>query len=280
MRADHVLRPGRGAGDLVDVEGRGVGGEQRARLGNPVEIGEHPLFEFHLLEHGLDHDIGFGRRVDSDHAGDQAHAAIHLLGGEPAARHCGAVIGGDPVAAFLQQILAGLDQGRPECRHWRSTWRCRRPSCRRRRPPRGAIGRGSVPAGMFGTFAASRSAKKTWRCAFDWSPATSFWNSSLSRRKPSSNGKVKALRTASTQAAGASRPRSRRVSAAAVSSKLLGSARVATSLSSRSRDLLQWASLGNDAAGEGDRRGRQVTLDDFVDDAVSERPRRRRSGRR
>jgi hypothetical protein len=30
-----------------------------------------------------------------------------------------------------------------------------------------AIGRGRVAAGRLGTFAASRSAKKMWRCAFD-----------------------------------------------------------------------------------------------------------------
>ncbi len=98
-----------------------------------------------------------------------------------------------------------------------------------------AIGRGRVPSGMPGTLAASRSAKKTWRCAFDWSPATSLRKSSLSRRRPSSNGSVKALRTASTQAAGASRPRSLRVNAAAAASNAPGSARAGASLSSRSR---------------------------------------------
>ena len=111
MRTHHVLGPGCRAGDLVDIESRGVGGEQRARFRRAVEIGEDAFFEPHFLEHRFDHDIGAPDCVDPDGAGDQAHAAVHLVGGEPAARHGGAVIGGDPVEAFPQQIVAGLDQG-------------------------------------------------------------------------------------------------------------------------------------------------------------------------
>jgi hypothetical protein len=40
VRADHVLRPLGDRGDLVDVERGGVGGEDRAGLGNGVELPE------------------------------------------------------------------------------------------------------------------------------------------------------------------------------------------------------------------------------------------------
>ena len=78
-----------------------------------------------------------------------------------------------------------------------------------------------------------------------------------------------ALRTASTQAAGASRPRSRRVSAAAASAKPS-----ATSLSSRSRTSRNGRRFGHDAAGKGDRGRGQIALGDLVDDAVRKRFRR------
>ena len=81
MRAHHVLGPGCRAGDLVDIESRGVGGEQRARFRRAVEIGEDAFFEPHFLEHRFDHDIGAPDCVDTDGAGDQAHAAVHLVGG-------------------------------------------------------------------------------------------------------------------------------------------------------------------------------------------------------
>ena len=111
MGADHIPRPGRGPGDRVDVEGRGVGGEQCALFRHPVEIGEDALLQTHVLEHRLDHDIGLACRVEPDGAGDKTHAPFHRVGAEPAARDRRAIIGGDPVEPLAQQIVAGLDQG-------------------------------------------------------------------------------------------------------------------------------------------------------------------------
>ncbi len=167
MRADHILRPGCGAGDLVDVEGRGVGGEQRPRLRHPVELGEDPFLEVHLLEHRLDHDIGMRRRIEPDGAVDQAHAALDLAGGEPAAGGGRPVIGGDPVEPLLQSVAAGLDQRDRDA----GIGEAHRDAAAHRA---GADHRGAVDRprlcprpGSPGAFAASRSAKKTWRCAFD-----------------------------------------------------------------------------------------------------------------
>ena len=45
-------------GDGVDVLVRGVAGEERARLGDAVELAEYRLLQIHFLEHRLDHQIG------------------------------------------------------------------------------------------------------------------------------------------------------------------------------------------------------------------------------
>ena len=58
-------------GDLVDVERRGVGGEDRARLRDPVEVGEDALLQRHLLEHRLDDEVGIGERLEVGRAGDE-----------------------------------------------------------------------------------------------------------------------------------------------------------------------------------------------------------------
>ena len=57
MRARDVLRPFRHRGELVDVQRRGVGEQQRARLHHLIELGEDRLLDVHFLEHRLDDDI-------------------------------------------------------------------------------------------------------------------------------------------------------------------------------------------------------------------------------
>ena len=70
-----------------------------------------------------------------------------------------------------------------------------------------------------GTLAASRSAKKAWRWAFDSSPETRSRKNSRSAFMPSANGRVTAFFTAWALTAGAFSPRERRRSLAAASSK-------------------------------------------------------------
>ena len=50
-------------GDLVDVQRRGVGGEDRARFRHCVELSEHRLLHRELLEHRLDDEIGAAQIV-------------------------------------------------------------------------------------------------------------------------------------------------------------------------------------------------------------------------
>ena len=96
------------------------------------------------------------------------------------------------------------------------------------------ISRGCVSLPMPGTLLASRSAKKMWRCAFDWSPTTSFRNRSRSFFCASSIGVSSVMRIASIAAAGACSPRVFLACCATISSNFAGLARTSSSLSSRS----------------------------------------------
>ena len=58
VHADHVLRTLGEGGDLVDVERRGVGGQDGAGLGDAVELLEHLFLDAQFLEHGLDDEVG------------------------------------------------------------------------------------------------------------------------------------------------------------------------------------------------------------------------------
>ena len=241
---------------------------KRPGLGNPVEIGEHPLFEFHLLEHGLDHDIGFCSRIDSDHTADQAHSPIHILRGEAAARHCGAVIGGDAVAAFLQQVLAGLDQcdgnaGIGEAHGDAAAHRARADDRRAadrarlgarghvRHPPRLALGE-KYMALRFRLVAGDKFLEQL---AFAPQAFVERQGEGVAHRFDASRRRLAAAEPAGQRRGGLV--------------KVFGiGARCHEFVVAVAR-LLQWASLGNDAAGEGGSRGHQVTLDDFIDDAVS-----------
>ena len=61
VQADHVLRALGEAGDLVDVERGGVGGEDGARLHTSSSVLNTCLLHAHVLEHGLDHEVGVRR---------------------------------------------------------------------------------------------------------------------------------------------------------------------------------------------------------------------------
>ena len=128
--------------------------------------------------------------------------------------------------------------------------------------------RGFTPAGMSGTFWASRSAKKMWRWARDSSLVRSSMNSSSSRAWPSPNGLSKLLRTdfdAGRDRAQPPRALRRGVSRAGEARRVgaRGGEPVLAVAHAGERAL-----LGDDLAGEGDRLLDDVAGDDRVDDAV------------
>ena len=64
MQPDDVLRPRRHCRDRIDIERRGVAGEDGAGLGDLVELRKDAAFDRHVFEHGFDNQISVaqGRR--------------------------------------------------------------------------------------------------------------------------------------------------------------------------------------------------------------------------
>ncbi len=79
MQPDDILRAFRRRGDLVHVQRRGVGGENRAGFHDAVELAENFLFEIHVLEHRFDHQIAVGQRREVERPGDAIHADVDFL---------------------------------------------------------------------------------------------------------------------------------------------------------------------------------------------------------
>ena len=79
MRADHVLGSLGERGNLVDIKGRGIRGQDRAGLHRRIEGLEDGFLDLHVLEDRLDHDVGL-RQVCVSHGGfDQRHALLDLF---------------------------------------------------------------------------------------------------------------------------------------------------------------------------------------------------------
>ena len=104
MHPDDRLRTFRDGGDLVDVEVRGVGGEDGSRRRDPVEIGEHLFLQVHVLEHRLDHEVGARDIGEAGAAVDPRDARPGLRLGHAALGEAGL----DLLAAIGKRLVAGL----------------------------------------------------------------------------------------------------------------------------------------------------------------------------
>ncbi|MCY1293750.1 hypothetical protein D9M70_430180 [compost metagenome] len=107
MQADHVLRAAGEGGDGVEVERRGVGGEDRAGLAHRVETLEHLALDVEILEHRLDRHIDVAQRGVVGDPFEQGQATLHLGFAEAAALDAGGV----GVAGALQGTVerGGVD---------------------------------------------------------------------------------------------------------------------------------------------------------------------------
>ncbi len=73
MQPDHVGGARGGRRDGVDIHIRRVGGEQRARFGHAVELGEDLLLHVEVLKRRLDDEVRITKRRVIDRAGNSAH---------------------------------------------------------------------------------------------------------------------------------------------------------------------------------------------------------------
>ena len=99
VQPDHPLRVVDRLGDGVDVEARGVGGQQRGGRLGPAQLGEHRLLDLEVLGGGLDHQLAL-RQVGE--VGDDLQTVGRrpgLLAGHPA-------LGGE-VGQALTEALDG-----------------------------------------------------------------------------------------------------------------------------------------------------------------------------
>ncbi len=101
-------------GDLVDVEGGGVGGDDGAGLGDLVELGEDLLLQRHVLEHRLDDEVGLAEILELQRRGELRHALLGLRLGGAAALHVGIERVLDAGDALVEGLLRGLDDGERE----------------------------------------------------------------------------------------------------------------------------------------------------------------------
>ena len=84
MQTDDILRPVRDGSDLVQIQRRGIGGEDGAHLRLAIERLEHLLLHCHVLEHRLDDEIGVRDVVVGERARDQREPLVELPGCQPA----------------------------------------------------------------------------------------------------------------------------------------------------------------------------------------------------
>ena len=228
----------------------------------------------HLLEHGLDHDIGRAACLERSDTGDAVHAAFHLGAGEPAAAYGRAVVGGYPVEALLQQVTAGFDNRdrdagigeahRDAAAHCAGTddrSRCNRPRLRRightRYFRRLALGEKNVPLRL-GLIAGDQLPKQL---SFALQPLLEWQNDGVAHRLDAG-----CRRVAATQPPG----------------QFLGGVRkpLSDELFFAVADQSQRPVLRDDTAGEGDRRPGQIAVGDLIDDTVRQRLAAQGSGRR
>jgi hypothetical protein len=110
VQPDDVLRSFRRGGDLIDVLVRGIGGEYRTLPAHGVELPEDRLFEFEILEHGLDDEIGIRQRIVIGRAGNPSMALERLLGGQLAPLDAPLVIAIDDAEPPGECLVIDLEQ--------------------------------------------------------------------------------------------------------------------------------------------------------------------------
>ena len=110
MHAHDVRRAAARPGDLVDIERRGIGGENRAGLSQPSELREQALFYAHVFECAFNDEIGRARLSEFEAAHDLRQARVALLGPHAAALHEAPIGGLDVGPTALQGRLCHFDE--------------------------------------------------------------------------------------------------------------------------------------------------------------------------
>ena len=112
------MKPARslgGDGDLGDGQRRGVGGQDGVISDDLVQRGEHLALQLQPLDHGLDHQVALGERLQRRGERDPVEQRLLLVDAQLAALHrsVGGVL--DVPATALGRVLVALhaDHGQP-----------------------------------------------------------------------------------------------------------------------------------------------------------------------
>ncbi|MCY1231944.1 hypothetical protein D9M72_444110 [compost metagenome] len=109
MHADHVLRTVGERGDLVDVERRGVRGQDGALLGDAVEFLEDLFLDADFFEHRFDDEVGVLQVVVAQRGAQKRHALLVLVLLELALLDLGFVVLLDGGNAAVERLLLHLE---------------------------------------------------------------------------------------------------------------------------------------------------------------------------
>ncbi len=110
MRAHDALWPGRGRGNRIDIQGRGVGREDGVRRGVGIELGENAALDLQVLERRLDNQIGACQRCVRGRAPNATEQFVHSLASQAAARHGARVVAANRAQTFIDGLLGDIHQ--------------------------------------------------------------------------------------------------------------------------------------------------------------------------
>ena len=108
MQTHHVLRPLGESGNLIDVQGGSVGGQDGARLHDAVEFFEDFFLDAHLFKHRFNHHVCSFQVVVAQRGAQQAHALLVLVLLELAFFDLRFVVLADGGDAAVQRVLLHL----------------------------------------------------------------------------------------------------------------------------------------------------------------------------
>ncbi len=105
MQSHHVGRPPGAGGDRVEIESRGVGGQNGARFCRGIEPFEYLALDGHVLEDRLDDEVRLGDVLVRQRALDESDPSVEVGLGKPPFLERALVIPADHGQATIKRRL-------------------------------------------------------------------------------------------------------------------------------------------------------------------------------
>jgi hypothetical protein len=110
MQSDHILRTPREVRDVIEVQGRGVGGENGALPHYLVQGLKHLALDLHALEHRLDAQVDIAQQGIVQCRGDERQTLLEAGLVERALAQRALVVAADVREATVERVLLRLQQ--------------------------------------------------------------------------------------------------------------------------------------------------------------------------